>query len=54
MNLTEIIKSSDEAERAIIGTLIADGSISYSRRGSNGAVEITHTAKHLDYLKLKK
>ena len=54
MNLKEIIKNEFDAESAIIGTLIADGSISYERRSSRGAVEITHTARNLDYLKLKK
>ena len=54
MNLKEIIKNEFDAESAIIGTLIADGSISYERRSSKGSVEITHTARNLDYLKLKK
>ena len=54
MNLKEIIKTQIDAESAIIGTLIADGSISYSRRNSKGSVEITHTSRNLDYLKFKK
>ncbi len=54
MNLKEIITNEIDAERAIIGTLIADGSIGYSRRNSNGSVEITHTSRNLDYLRMKK
>ncbi len=54
MNLKEIIQNENDAESAIIGTLIADGSISYERRSSKGSVEITHTARNIDYLKLKK
>lgn len=54
MNLKEFVKDQYEAEKAIIGTILADGSISYSRRNSKGSLEVTHTARNLDYLKLKK
>lgn len=54
MNLKEFVEDQYEAEKAMIGTILADGSISYSRRNSKGSLEVTHTARNLDYLKLKK
>lgn len=53
-NLTE-----EEIKNALLGTIFADGSIGKirtdgSRNGTNGDLEITHTSKNLDYLKLKK
>ena len=57
MNLNEL--TVDEIKNALLGTIFADGSIGKvrtdgSRNGTNGELEITHTSKNLDYLKLIK
>lgn len=48
-----------EIKNALLGTIFADGSIGKvrtdgSKNGTNGELEITHTSKNLDYLKLVK
>lgn len=54
MNLKEIIKTDADLYGAIIGTLFADGSVSKIRnRYKNCCCDFTHTAIHLDYLKMK-
>ena len=57
MNLQEI--NIEDIKNALLGTIFADGSIekvrtSGSRNGTNGSLEITHTSKNLDYLRLKR
>lgn len=57
MNLQEI--NVEDIKNALLGTIFADGSIGKkrtdgSRNGTNGELEITHTSKNLDYLKLIK
>lgn len=55
MNLKEIINTKEEAKQALLGTILADGSIGKQRTPKGRAsCEITHTVKNLDYLKLKK
>lgn len=52
--LKEFIKNEDEAKKALMGTILADGSIQKERKVSykdKTYVEITHTSKNLDYLK---
>ena len=57
MNLKEM--NIEDIKNALLGTIFADGSIGKirtngSRNGTNGSLEIVHTSKNLDYLKLKK
>lgn len=57
MNLEGL--TTEEIKNALLGTIFADGSIGKirtdgSRNGTNGELEITHTSKNLDYLKLLK
>lgn len=57
MNLDKL--SIEDIKNALLGTIFADGSIGKqrtdgSRNGTNGELEITHTSKNLDYLKLIK
>ena len=57
MNLKEM--NIEDIKNALLGTIFADGSIGKvrtdgSRNGTNGELEITHTSKNLDYLKLIK
>lgn len=57
MNLQEI--NIEDIKNALLGTIFADGSIGKvrtdgSRNGTNGSLEITHTSKNLDYLRLKR
>ena len=57
MNLQEM--NIEDIKNALLGTIFADGSIGKvrtngSRNGTNGELEITHTSKNLDYLKLIK
>ena len=57
MNLKEM--NIEDIKNALLGTVFADGSIGKvrtdgSRNGTNGELEITHTSKNLDYLKLIK
>ena len=55
--LKEFIKTEEEAKRALLGTIIADGSLCKARNKSyrnKCYLEITHTSKNLDYLKEKK
>lgn len=60
MNLSEFIHTDAEAKNALIGTILCDGSLSKNRRKDgtggnvNAALEVTHTSKNLDYLKVKK
>lgn len=52
--LKEFIKTKEEARRALLGTIIADGSLCKARNKSyykKCYLEITHTSKNLDYLK---
>lgn len=57
--LKEIIKTKEDLFGACLGTFFADGCISKNRYtgvkgGKYAYAEFTHTAKNLDYLKLKK
>ena len=57
MNLQEM--NIEDIKNALLGTIFADGSIGKqrtngSRNGTNGELEITHTSKNLDYLRLIK
>jgi|GEM_PF-6395233 len=53
MNL--FVNNEEDAKRALIGTLIADGHVEKQRTPNGRAmIEITHTARNLDYLKFKK
>ena len=57
MNLQEM--NIEDIKNALLGTIFADGSIGKSRtdgsrNGTNGELEITHTSRNLDYLKLIK
>ena len=57
MNLQEL--NIEDIKNALLGTIFADGSIGKvrtdgSRNGTNEELEITHTSKNLDYLKLIK
>ena len=57
MNLNEL--NIEDIKIALLGTIFADGSISKkrtdgSRNGAGSNLEITHTSKNLDYLKLLK
>lgn len=55
--LNEFIKTKEEAWNALLGTVIADGSIAKARGKSYHTktyLEITHTSKNLDYLKVIK
>ena len=55
--LKEFVNSEDEAKSALMGTILADGSIQKERQKSyinKTYVEITHTSKNLDYLKAVK
>lgn len=57
MNLQEM--NIEDIKNALLGTIFADGSIGKvrtdgSRNGTNGELEIIHTSKNLDYLKLIK
>ena len=57
MNLKNL--DTEYIKRALLGTIFADGSIgkvrtSQTRTIANGDLEITHTSKNLDYLKIKK
>lgn len=49
----------EDIKNALLGTIFADGSIGKSRtdgsrNGTNGELEITHTSRNLDYLRLIK
>ena len=57
MNLNEL--NIEDIKIALLGTIFADGSITKkrtdgSRNGAGSNLEITHTSKNLDYLKLLK
>lgn len=57
MNLQEM--NIEDIKNALLGTIFADGSIGKSRtdgsrNGTNGELEITHTSRNLDYLRLIK
>lgn len=55
--LKEFIKNEEEAKIALMGTILADGSIQKERPTAykdKTYIEITHTSKNLDYLKAKK
>lgn len=55
--LKKFILNIDFAKSALIGTILADGYIAKERAKSNKDktyIEITHTSKNLDYLKIKK
>lgn len=57
MNLQNL--NIEDIKNALLGTIFADGSIGKKktnglRNGTNGELEITHTSKNLDYLKLIK
>lgn len=57
--LKEFVLDEEYAKRALLGTILADGSLSKirtngSRNGTNADLEITHTSKNLDYLKAVK
>lgn len=57
--LKEFVKDIDYAKNALLGTILADGSLgkirtNRSRNGTNAGLEITHTSKNLDYLKAVK
>lgn len=57
MNLQDL--NIEDIKNALLGTIFADGSIGKrrtngSRNGTNGELEITHTSKNLDYLKVIK
>ena len=59
MDLNKFINTENDAKQALIGTILCDGSLGKqrtdgSRNGTNADLEITHTSKNLDYLKLKK
>ena len=52
--LKEFIKTKEQANNAILGTIIADGSLCKARKKSyinKCYLEITHTSRNLDYLK---
>ena len=57
--LKDFIQDEEEAKRALLGTILADGSLQKERYTSSSKtsyrlttyVEITHTSKNLDYLK---
>lgn len=57
--LKEFVKNEEEAKIALLGTILADGSIQKEQHTSSNNiryknktyVEITHTSKNLDYLK---
>lgn len=52
--LKEFIKDENEAKMALMGTILADGSIQKEKTVSyknKTYIEITHTSKNLDYLK---
>lgn len=58
MDLSKFIKTEKDAKDAMIGTILCDGSLGKQRtdgsvNGTNADLEITHTSKNLDYLKLK-
>lgn len=53
--LKEFINNIDEAKVALMGTILADGSLekqrtSGNRSKPNSCLEITHTSRSLDYL----
>lgn len=55
--LKEFIKNEEEAKTALMGTILADGSIQKERTTAykdKTYIEITHTSKNLDYLRAKK
>lgn len=53
--IDEFIKNEEDAKRALIGTIFADGSIERQRTPKGrGSCEITHTARNIDYLQVKK
>lgn len=59
MDLDKFIKTKEDAKKALIGTILCDGSLGKqrtdgSKNGTNADLEITHTSKNLDYLKFKK
>ncbi len=53
--LKEFIKTKEEARRALLGTILADGSLCKARKSGSYKkkcyLEITHTSKNLDYLR---
>lgn len=55
MDLKEIFKNETEIKSALLGTILADGSISKQQTPKGrSSCEITHTNKNMDYLQLKK
>lgn len=59
MDLNEFIKTEEDAKKALLGTILCDGSLGKqrtdgSRNGTNADFEVTHTSKNLDYIKLKR
>lgn len=53
--IDEFIKNEDDAKAALIGTFFGDGCIEKQRTPKGKAsCEITHTARNIDYLELKK
>ena len=55
--LKEFVNNEQEAKKALMGTILADGSIQKERTKAyitKTYVEITHTSKNLDYLKAVK
>lgn len=58
MDLNRFVKTEEDVKSALLGTILCDGSIGKqrtdgSRNGTNADLEITHTSKNLDYLRLK-
>lgn len=55
MSLKKFINNTEDIQNAILGTIFADGYISKKRTNNgNSNLEITHTSKNLDYLKVLK
>ncbi len=55
MNLKELFNNEFEIKSALLGTILADGSINKQRTPKGrSSCEITHTSKNLDYLQFKK
>lgn len=59
MYLENVIFTKEEARKALLGTIVSDGSLCKQRTNGNRSkpnadLEVTHTSKNLDYLKFKK
>jgi len=55
MSWNKFVKTSEDAKKALIGTIIADGYVEKQRTPNGRAmIEICHTSRNLDYLRLKK